>query len=363
VITLLDRHLGRHLAAASGLVLAALLALFSFVTLTEELDEVGTGSYSATDAISVTLLTLPARALDLLPVSALLGALLGLGALANQRELLALRAAGVSPWRLARTLCAWAALASLLALALQSWLVPAAERRAQEFRSRQLAQTAIGGSEFWSRHERVFLRVGAVDFGRIPRDIEIYELGRRGELARVLRADRADVISAREWRLQGVEDKLLERDQVRVRISDSESWHSFLTPAQFATLIAPAHALSPYDLASYIRAMRGSGVDTRTYQVLLWRQLALPVALFAMTLLALPFVVGNPRARSAGLRVLVGGTLGIGFYLAEQIANQLAQILDLPPAPLALLPASLLLAGALYALRRSAGRYSAPGRA
>lgn len=351
-MTLFDRYLVLAFARAATLMLCVLLALFSFLALTEELEDVGTGAFTTADAVSVVVLTTPSRIIQLLPVTVLLGGVLGLGALANHRELLAMRAAGVSAWRLAGTLCGIALTVALSYVALQGLLVPLVERQAQEFRSKQLAQTALGGTQFWSRHERSFIRIGAVDYGRIPRDIEIYELDARGRLVHLLRADKADVINAREWLLHQVDEKRLDPDGVRQRTLASLPWASFLTPEQFGTLIAPAHALSAFDLYNYIAEMRGSGVDTRDYQAMLWHQLSLPVALFAMILLALPFVLGNPRTRGTGLRGVIGGALGIGFYLFQQITSHLAQILDLPAAPTALAPAVLVLLGALLAIRR-----------
>jgi lipopolysaccharide export system permease protein len=285
-------------------------------------------------------------------VTALLGAVLGLGVLANHNELVAMRAAGASPWRLARALAGMATALIALAVLLQGAIVPPVERQAQSFRSKQLAQTALGGNEFWSRHERRFIRVGGVDYGRIPRGIEIYELDRQGRLERLVAADRADVISAREWLLHDVEERLLDGTTVRHRALARLTWESFLTPEQLSTLIAPAHALSALDLHRYIEEMRGSGVDTRAYQSMMWRQLSLPVSLFAMTLLGLPLVLGSVRARSAGWRTLVGGGLGVGFYLFEQITGHLAQILELPPAPTALAPATVVLLAALAGIRR-----------
>lgn len=353
-LTLLERHLLGQVLRTGGLVLAVLLILFSFLGLTEELEDIGKGAYTTADALSVVVLTTPARIIELLPVTTLLGTVLGLGLLANHRELLAMRAAGLSAWRFARNLALLALALSVLVLLLQAALVPPAERKAQEFRTKQLAKTAIGGSEFWSRHEQRFLRVGSVELGRIPRDIEIYELSADGRLEHLLQADRADVVDARRWLLHGVEEKRLDGDSVRYRALDTLVWESFLSAEQFATLVAPAHAVATLDLYRYIREMRGSGVDTREYQSILWRQLSVPVALFAMALLGLPFALGAVRTRSNSLRSVVGIGIGIAFYLGEQITGHLAQLYDLPPAPSALAPAVLVLAIALFAIRRQA---------
>jgi len=347
-----DRHLLYHVVRAICAVLAVLCVLFAIINLTEELEDVGKGGYLALDAIAVTILTTPARAVDLLPVSTLLGALLGLGQLAAQRELIAMRALGLTRWRLARPLLILAAVLTALAFALRTWVVPPVERQAQEFRTKALSQTALGGSEFWSRHGRTFVHVGGIDFGRIPRAIEIYDVGAHGRLARVLFADKADTQDGKTWILHDVDERVLGTDTVEHRRLAQLAWQSILSPEEMAALVAPAHALSLRDLHLYLEETGGADLDTRRYQLLFWQQLSLAPALFAMLLLALPFVLGVDRSRSAGSRVLLGGTIGITFYLLQQIAAQVVQLLELPPAGPALAPALSVLAIAIIALRR-----------
>ncbi|MEQ8663494.1 MAG: LPS export ABC transporter permease LptG [Gammaproteobacteria bacterium] len=348
----LARYLATHFVKAAAVVLALLLTLFSFLALTETLEDVGKGAFTVADAVSVVLLTLPARMLDLMPVTALLGSVIGLGLLANNSELTAMRAAGVSSWQLVRVQGVLAAALALLVLLLQFMVMPAAERKAQDFRTRTFEQTAIGDARFWSRRDRRMVRVGSVEFGRIPRDIEIYELDRDDRLVRVLRAARADVVSNDQWLLHEVEEKVLEATTIRHRRLVSMRWESFLTPEQVATLIAPAHALSPADLWRYLRETRGAGVDTREQQARFWHQVSLPVTLLGMMLLGVPLVLASLQTRSTGLRATVGAGVGIAFYLFEQITSQLTLILDLNPLATALLPGVVVLGGALLAVRR-----------
>ncbi len=348
------RYLAWTVLRAAGLALLVLLALFSFIDLAETLEDVGTGAFTVADALSVLVLTTPARMLELLPVSLLLGSVLGLGLLANQRELVALRAAGMSVWHMGGIVLVLATALALLAAAVQLAVVPMAERRAQEFRTRTLEQTALGSTEFWSRSGARLLRVGAVDFGRIPRNVEIYELDEDARLRHLLRADRADIVSAGTWLLQDVEEKVLDGERVLQRQVATLEWPSFLSPDQLATLVSPADAVSALDLYRYLDQSRGAGLDTREQQVLFWQQVSLPLALLAMGLLGVPLALASVRTRSGGFRTLVGGAIGIGFYLFEQVASHLALLLELAPAPTALAPALVVLAVALIALRRVA---------
>ncbi len=100
-LTRLDRYIGRTVAASTLLVLAVLLALFTFLKFVDALGDYGRGSFGLYEIARYVLLTLPGWIYALFPVAMLLGAILGLSALATGSELTVMRAAGVSLSRIA----------------------------------------------------------------------------------------------------------------------------------------------------------------------------------------------------------------------------------------------------------------------
>ena len=99
-----DRYIMRQFLFGIFPALLLLLALFSFMALAEELEAVGMGSFTLPDAMMVVFLTSPKRIVELLPITALLGGLLGLGTMANHREIIAMRTIGISRSALPRPL-------------------------------------------------------------------------------------------------------------------------------------------------------------------------------------------------------------------------------------------------------------------
>src|SRR4030088_410131 len=92
----LDRYIVRAILGAVLLVMLVLLALGALFVFIDQQDDIGTGHYTALGAFWYTLLNLPQLAYELLPITALIGALLGLGSLARGVELTVFRASGVS---------------------------------------------------------------------------------------------------------------------------------------------------------------------------------------------------------------------------------------------------------------------------
>ncbi|HDZ16301.1 MAG TPA: LptF/LptG family permease, partial [Methylophaga aminisulfidivorans] len=90
---LLSRYIASHILSSTVIVLLVLLGLYTFMDFVAELDDLGKGQYQLMDIVSYLLLTMPKRIYELLPVAALLGSVIGLGTLASQSELVAMRAA------------------------------------------------------------------------------------------------------------------------------------------------------------------------------------------------------------------------------------------------------------------------------
>src|SRR4029077_12188026 len=95
-MSVLDRYIVRAILGAETLVMLVLLVLGALFVFIDQQDDVGTGHYTQLSALCYTLMTLPQLAYELLPITALIGALLGLGSLARGSELTGVRASGVS---------------------------------------------------------------------------------------------------------------------------------------------------------------------------------------------------------------------------------------------------------------------------
>ncbi|MBT8143354.1 MAG: LptF/LptG family permease, partial [Gammaproteobacteria bacterium] len=157
----IDRYLLGGIVKGTGLVLLVLLALSSFIGFVGQVDDVGQGSYSTADAMVYVLLTLPLIAYQMAPIATLLGALLGLGNLAANSELVVMRAAGISPWRLTRSVVIAGVLIALLSAALGEFIAPPSEQYAKRFRTLSINnELSMGqGQSGWIRDGNVIVNI------------------------------------------------------------------------------------------------------------------------------------------------------------------------------------------------------------
>src|SRR5579862_3901756 len=78
LMSVLDRYIVRTIIGSVLLVMSVFLVLGGLFIFIDQQDDIGVGRYSALSALWFTLLNLPQQAYELLPVTALMGALLGL---------------------------------------------------------------------------------------------------------------------------------------------------------------------------------------------------------------------------------------------------------------------------------------------
>ena len=356
---LLDRYIMRNFLLGMVPVMLLLLVLFSFMALAEELEDVGQGLFTQFDAFMVVLYTAPRRMVDLLPVTTLLGGLLGLGVMANHQELIAARVSGMSQPRMALPLLALAVALALTAFLMQSFLIPFSERAANQLRARALVETDLNAGdnlEFWTRSGNNYVRVNDVRLGRLLSDIEIYTTDVRGRFERLIQASSAFITGEDDWLLRDVTmtkiDGLVVHEEQRAELH----WPGLLSSEQAGILVLPLEALAPQDLSRLIEFQRENGLDTQRYRVVWWQQISITLAVVGMGLLTLPLLQGSIRAISAGQRIVLGGIVGIGFYLLQQISGHLTGLFNLHPPSTIMVPTALLLAAAIYLQFLDAGR-------
>lgn len=354
----ITRYLAWHYFLGCVPVLLILVTLFSFLALAEELESVGEGLYRTPDAIRVMLFTTPGRLLELLPVTLLLGSLWGLGGLARHGEIVALRAAGVSIRQLAVPVLAVALLAVALVLALRFQVIPVLEQEAQRLRAKSESTGFISGAEtggYWMRSGDRIVRIGRLAGGDRMTDLEVFRINEKGQVDSFLRAESGRMMTAGEWELSAVRRFDIRDGPVLETRHDSLSWRSPLSERQTSSVVVPLQALSPLALYRYIQLLETNRLDSHRHRMIFWQQLSQLLAMVIMAAVSVPFILGTQRSGALARSAVIGGGLGIGFYLAEQLVSHLSILVNLAPSLAAFLPELVMAGIATFLLRRARG--------
>jgi len=354
-MTRLDRYIAAHALRFFILAVAGLTALFSLLEFVEQLRSVGEGHYRLVDALIYVALLSPSKLLQVAPVSMLLASLLGLGGLAGNSELTAMRALGVSERRIAGALLKLAVPILAVLFLTAEFVIPPAQQFAQADRTAKLSSSAPvhGGDGFWAQANRQYLNVQQFGFGNIPKNINIYTFTADGALTSYIHADRAIIRPDGTWLLSDVVRKRLHASQFETEYLPSLAWHTFLPRQQARLLVLPPESMPPVELYRYTRYLEQRDQPATRYQQALWAKAGIPLSMAAMILIAMPFVFGSARAQNGGQQITIGAIIGIVFTLVQQISAHLDLLLGLNPAVTAITPPLLLMALAIYLFRRA----------
>jgi len=346
----LDRYIISHILGLTAIVALALLAIHTFVTFVAEIDETGQGGFGYRELLLYTLWLMPSGLYVLLPIIAMLGTLTGLGTLASQSELTAMRSAGVSLVRIGGATLGAGLVLGVLCVVLGDWLAPKGQLTAEALKSEARTGVAagLGGRAVWLREgDHVFQihRLLAEDHIAAA---EIYTLGPDLNLQAVTRVEDGRYAGG-VWKLRGVRRTEFGAHDARVIDRTEMDWPGTLSPDVLRLFVLEADALSTGGLLRLIRYLRQNDLDSSAYALALARKIVAPLTVMAMMLFAIPFVLGPLRNTGAGQRLFVGVLIGLAFYVVNEVTANTGQLYGWNPLVSAAAPT---LAFALIALWR-----------
>ncbi len=352
----LDRYLARRFARSLALTGLGLFLILALIDLVEQIRSHGSEVDGLAPLVGLTLLNVPETLYEVLPLVTILAAValfLGLG---RSSELVVVRAAGRSALRALAGPCAVTLLFGALAVAVLNPVVAAttAEYDARERRIEgrdpvlSLAEGGLwlrqGGEEGptvirAARASPDGARLGGVTFLRLD-----------PEGSPVLRVEaREAVLAEGAWRLTDAKAWPLDapNPEAAATLQDRLDLPATLTADEIRDSLGDPGQVSIWELPGHIERLAEAGFATQRQLVRLHKELALPVFLAAMVLLAAAFTMRPQRGRRMGALVLAAVLTGFGAQILRNFAQVLGEAGQIPPALSAWAPPA---AAVLFAL-------------
>jgi lipopolysaccharide export system permease protein len=351
----LDRYLYRTVLVYTLMAMGVLLTLGALFLFISQQSDIGVGDYSAADAFLFTFLNLPQQAFELLPIGAMIGALMGLGNLASASELVVTRASGVSVWRIAWPVGLAGLTLSLVMYGIGEYIAPPlAQFAKREKTTSKLADISFAGSSgAWVKDGNLILRVQTGEVDQAFGGVSLFELEGSNRLRSIQRAERISVADPGHWRLQNVSTTRFSEDHIDSEVVNEVTMRSTVNPDFLGLAATDPELLTLRGLASYIEHLRRNSLGTESFEIGYWSRIARLFAVIIVTLLALPFVFGPLRTTGAGTRTVIGIMLGVVFFLITRTIENGGQLFGLNPALVGWLPTAAIGLCTLVAISRT----------
>ena len=370
----LTRHVAKEVLIATLFVLVALVALIAFFDLVSQARNIG-NRYSISMALFLTMLKLPSRLYEVMPIAALLGAVYTMSRLASNSEFTIMRVAGLSPFRLAGMMTVPALILIAMTYCLGEWLTPAADMMRNDMDNilfnRKLSARGYSSGVWVKDNVKEQQNAGqaTVRFVNVHNLIagehsrtgawRVFEFDKDGSLIRVLHAPEANYISGRGWHLKDAQvetlPKITHDETPMVEKSSARKDVDLMLPSEMRPEILGVLTIKPErmgisDLWQYIAHLKETRQTSDRYQVALWSKVFYPLAIFVMLAVAMPFAYLNTRSGGVSIKIFAGLMIGISFYALNNIFSFLGVLNTWHPMVVAVVPTSVMLICAAVAL-------------
>ncbi len=336
---LLDLYLVRGILFYFLLLLASFLLLFELFNLLDLIDEIAENQVGWHVVASYLWYLLPQALYWMTPLSALLAVLVELGLLSKRNELIAIKAAGISLYRIAVPALALGLLLALALFALDYRYLPASNQRQEALRNQirgRPPQTVYQPQRKWvfGRGHRVFnyrlFDARANLFG----ELSILELDpdhfalRRRIFARQAHWEPAlatwILIDGWKREFEGNRTVAFEAFPVATFPQINEP------PDYFKREVLQSSQMNFRQLRRYLSDLRQAGFEVSSFAVEYYRKFAFPLTAFVMMLLGLPYGMRFGRRGALG-GVAVGIALGLAYWVATMLFESMGKFQLLPP--------------------------------
>ncbi len=353
------------IAAVVGL--WALQVLFTYLSELEDL----TDSYTMSDALKYIFYRSPYFLEQFMPTGALLGAVVGLGLLASKSELVVMRAAGISIYRIVGWVLQPALLFVLLALMLNQFVLPNSNQLAREINNEDSSSLVTSVRGYWTMQPRFqsttenstddnaqpdgsdILYIDYADVQGNIGEVKRWHLDNNGDLQTATHAMDGQYIGRESLSTTG---KLSEQYRYQWQLNNmteltiNQGFESSQSKTPLDTLSLPfapesvylltrdAEDLSLTQLYEHRQFMQQQGKRSLPHELAFWQKLLSPLSILSLVIVACSFVFGSLRTHSLGLRIVVALLFGLLFSYVQDLVGFVSLATGFSPMLMVLLP-------------------------
>lgn len=312
-LPLLDRYIAHRLVVYTAAILLLIVTILQMLDLLSRADAImAAPGASVFNLARYAALRAPELVVRFTPFALLIAVLLNLSQLAGASEIIAMRAAGMSPAHILRPMLVGAAVIALAHFAFQEWVAAAATSRLQVWQefgyARPNAAADQESKDVWIASDGLIVNARtAYRFGQQTKisDLHIYQIDKNGLLSGVIKSQSA-LSGNPSWTLNtttrctSTENQWTKSDQI--------GWTTPLTTDDFFPNAQPQ---SVRQLQQEAKRLRRRDEPSARLSTSFFSHFARPLSDMIMPLIGLFVGFSLPRSGKFAKQLLVG--LGIGF--------------------------------------------------
>jgi LPS export ABC transporter permease LptG/LPS export ABC transporter permease LptF len=344
---ILDEYVIREFLTTFVMVLCGFVLLMLVFTFFELVGDIIRNHIALTLVGDYLLNLTPSMLYSIAPLAVLIAVLVTFGVLNRNSEIIAMKATGISIYRLVIPIVSIAAILAVCLFLFDEFYLPQANRKQEELRSiikGRPPQTFLDPEKKWifgephpGEPDRIFYYQFFDRDQEAFANMSVFELDPKtfAVTRRIFASRVAWDPDANAWRFQnGWERDFEGANQANFRQFINTSFSEIHEePSYFFKESLQSQEMNFGQLDRYIRDLRQSGFDTMRLRVALWHKLAYPLIAVVMAMLAIPFALSMGRRGSlSGIAVAIG--VALAYWVVDGLFGAMGYVNYLP-APLA----------------------------
>ncbi|MFP6842313.1 MAG: LPS export ABC transporter permease LptG [Acinetobacter sp.] len=331
-------------------VLSVLQVLFTYLGELGALNE----NYNAWQALLYVMWGAPRYLYEILPIAALIGAVLGLGTLASNSELVIMRSIGISLWRIVGWVIRSALILVILSFALSEWVIPYTNEQAKSVKDHRSVSALGEVKGYWTREGQRFIYIDYANAQGQLKHVQVVDFDEGYHLKGVLNAAQGQFVKDGDWNLERVSQvDILPQGNATLVNAAQLPLSLALQPKYVHMVTIDPEDLSPSQLISFMSYMQEYSQVPKTYKLAFWQKVASPFALIALVVIACSFIFGPLRQQSMGFRLVIALFIGLSFFYLQDFLGYASLVYSPSPAWFVFVPSILMMLVGGYLLRRA----------
>lgn len=329
------RHILNEFLTIFFLCVVTLVSIYLIIDLFEKIDDLMENNATLSEGLRFFLYKIPFILYQIMPVATVLATLLSLGILSKNVEVTAMKAGGISIFKIIYPLIAASAAISVLSFIINEFIAPPAKRQAELIKRIRIEKkenlSSFKQNRLWYSSKERLYTIRHIDQRQgIIHGLTLYEIDSKFNITARVDAEEAKWLTGKWHVVKGIK-RQFEDGLIKTSLIENETIPLQEGPDKLPGTEKLADEMSFSELRGYIKELKGDGYDATRYIVDLHGKIAFPFINIIMVIVAVPFTLKTGRHSGMAMGIGLSIIISFSYWIVYAVTTSIGYNGLLPP--------------------------------
>jgi lipopolysaccharide export system permease protein len=319
-MNILERYCAKEFLRFEAIIVISFVSLYLIIDFFGKIEIFISNQADFYQIVSFFFSSLPMIIWQILPASVLMAALVAFGSLSRHSEIIAMKACGVSLYRLAMPIIVIAAIICGLAFIISEFITPYTNQKADHINlvevQKRVMVGALRANQIWYRGKEGIYNFKVFDMGTNSlQGITIYYVDNRLNLVKRIDAERGEWRSGKWIFYNVIATSFASGTFPELQIIPYQVMALPENPDNFSGIQKHAKNMGYMELRRYVGVIKSEGYNATSYLVDLHGKLAFPFVNIIMAIIGMASALRGERRGSQAQELATGIIIGFSYWI------------------------------------------------